>query len=85
MFYKNSFLYSCPSPISLKKSQIHAQKSLGVGGEKEEPKLNTILNLKTDISIATESRADINKINNLKHKYRTLLSGADVYTHNSIL
>ena len=56
-----------------------------MGGEKEEPKLNTILNLKTDISIATESRTDINKINNLKHKYRTLLSGADVYTHNSIL
>ena len=56
-----------------------------MGGKKEETKLNTILNLRTDIAIATESRMDINKINNLKHKYRTLLSGYDVHTHDSIL
>ena len=60
-------------------------KSLGVGGEKEKPKLNTILKLLTDMTIATESRTDKKKVQNMRHKYRTLLSGYEVLTHDSIL
>ena len=60
-------------------------KSLGVGGKKEETKLNTILNLHTDVAIATKFTTDLNKIQNLNNKYKTLLSGYEVYTHDSIL
>ena len=45
-------------------------KSFGVGGKKKELKLNTILDMITDISIATESRTDTQKIDNLRHKCR---------------
>ena len=56
-----------------------------MGGKKEEPKLNTILKLHTDVTIVTESRTDKNKVQNMRHKYRTLLSGYEVLTHDSIL
>ena len=46
-------------------------KSIDVGGKKKELKLNTILDMITDISIATESRTDTQKIDNLRHKYKT--------------
>ena len=60
-------------------------KSLGVGGKKEEPKLNTILKLNTDVTVVTESRTNKHKVLNMRHKYRTLLSGYEVVTHDSIL
>ena len=60
-------------------------KSLGVGGKQEDHKLNTILKLNTDVTVVTESRTDKNKVLNMRHKYRTLLSGYEVLTPDSIL
>ena len=48
-----------------KKARSLSQKSIYLHlftFTKEEPKLNTILNLSIDISIATESRTDLNKV-----------------------
>ena len=37
------------------------------------------------MTIVTESRTNIHKVQNMRHKYRTLLSGYEVFTHDSIL
>ena len=60
-------------------------KSLSVGGQKEGLKIKTVTRLNTDVTVVTESRTNLQKIQNLRHKYRTLLSGYEIHSHDSLL
>ena len=59
-------------------------RGLGVGGPNEGKKLNCLLDLKTDLTIITDSHADLTKLNSLKSNNRQLLSQYDLIGHNSL-
>ena len=47
-------------------------RGLGVGGPNEGKKLNCLLDLKTDLTVITDSHADLTKLNSLKSNNRQL-------------
>ena len=59
-------------------------RGLGVGGPNEGKKLNCLLALQTDLTVITDSHADLTKLNSLKSNNRQLLSQYDLIGHNSL-
>ena len=58
-------------------------KGLSVGNRRGDKKIGRILSLKSDISVLTESRTCHGKLNALKSRLRSQLSGFTLYGHNS--